>query len=90
MNQSLFEKPLLVLAMDTSTDMLACAVAHWTPDADGLGAQVEVLASGDHLCRRQSQNIYVLPHLYPNYLPPKYMLLYISDITKSSSFYIIF
>ena len=54
MNQSLFEKPLLVLAMDTSTDMLACAVAHWTPDADGLGAQVEVLASGDHLCRRQT------------------------------------
>ena len=54
MNQSLFEKPLLVLAMDTSTDMLACAVAHWMPDADGLGAQVEVLASGDHLCRRQT------------------------------------
>lgn len=54
MDMSLFEKPLLVLAMDTSTDMLACAVAHWTPGEDGLGAEVEVLASGDHLCRRQT------------------------------------
>ncbi len=54
MDMSLFEKPLLVLAMDTSTDMLACAVAHWTPGEDGLGAEVKVLASGDHLCRRQT------------------------------------
>lgn len=47
-------EPLLVLAMDTSTDMLACAVAHWTPSADDLTVDVEVLASGDHLCRRQT------------------------------------
>ncbi len=47
-------EPLLVLAMDTSTDMLACAVAHWTPSEDGLSAHIEVLASGDHLCRRQT------------------------------------
>lgn len=42
----------IVLALDTSTDMLACAVARWTPRAQG--ADVEVLASGDHLCRRQA------------------------------------
>lgn len=84
-------KPQLVLAIDTSTDMLACAVARVTPagEADcgdgsgdgssdgcpsssgdgcgrrsgraralGLGADapatVELLATGDHLCRRQS------------------------------------
>ncbi|MDO5107459.1 MAG: tRNA (adenosine(37)-N6)-threonylcarbamoyltransferase complex transferase subunit TsaD [Coriobacteriaceae bacterium] len=42
-----------VLALDTSTDMLACAVAAWTPREDGT-ADVRVLAAGDHLCRRQS------------------------------------
>ncbi|MBP3893236.1 MAG: tRNA (adenosine(37)-N6)-threonylcarbamoyltransferase complex transferase subunit TsaD [Atopobiaceae bacterium] len=42
----------IVLALDTSTDMLCCAVAQWTP-RDG-GADVTVLASGDHLCRRQT------------------------------------
>lgn len=38
-----------VLALDTSTDMLACAVGR-------IGAQgtVELLASRDHLCRRQA------------------------------------
>ena len=46
------EKPLIVLALDTSTDMLACAVAEWTP-RDGR-ADVRVLAAGDHLCRRMS------------------------------------
>ncbi|MBR2683428.1 MAG: tRNA (adenosine(37)-N6)-threonylcarbamoyltransferase complex transferase subunit TsaD [Atopobiaceae bacterium] len=46
--------PLLVLAMDTSTDMLACAVAKWTMGEDDLTATVEVLASGDHLCRRRT------------------------------------
>ena len=46
-------KPLLTLAFDTSTDMLACAVAEWSP-RDGAPADVRVLASGDHLCRRQS------------------------------------
>lgn len=45
---------LLVLAIDTSTDMLACAVASWWCVDEALPAQVEVLASGDHLCRRQS------------------------------------
>ena len=38
----------IVLAVDTSTDMLACAVARV---ADGA---VEVLASADHLCRRKA------------------------------------
>ncbi len=42
-----------VLAFDTSTDMLACAVAQWTP-LKGGSANVRMLASGDHLCRRQS------------------------------------
>ena len=45
-------KPLIVLALDTSTDMLACAVAEWTP-RNGA-ADVCVLAAGDHLCRRMS------------------------------------
>ena len=44
--------PLIVLALDTSTDMLCCTVAEWTP-RDG-GADVRVLAGGDHLCRRQT------------------------------------
>ena len=46
----------LVAACDTSTDMLACAVARWTP-ASGVGAgspEVELLASGDHMCRRHA------------------------------------
>ncbi|MGN0076783.1 MAG: tRNA (adenosine(37)-N6)-threonylcarbamoyltransferase complex dimerization subunit type 1 TsaB, partial [Parafannyhessea sp.] len=44
---------LTVLALDTSTDMLACAVAHvGADDADGAG--VTVLAAGDHLCRRHA------------------------------------
>lgn len=47
-------KSLLVLAMDTSTDMLACSVGRWSVSDDGLGAAVEVLAGGDHLCRRQT------------------------------------
>ena len=37
-----------ILAVDTSTDMLACAVGHM--DEQG----VEVLATGDHLCRRHA------------------------------------
>ena len=58
----------VVLAVDTSTDMLACTVARLTRHdvvADGAGAadgaaaadggfDVEVLASTDHLCRRQA------------------------------------
>ena len=39
---------MIVLALDTSTDMLACAVARV---ADG---SVDVLASADHLCRRKA------------------------------------
>ena len=46
-----------VLAIDTSTDMLACAVGRLCA-ADGEGASgacgLEVLACGDHLCRRQA------------------------------------
>ena len=60
----------VVLAVDTSTDMLACTVARLTrrDDVAGVGAagaadsaaavdggfDVEVLASTDHLCRRQA------------------------------------
>ena len=43
----------IVLALDTSTDMLCCSVAQWTPQADGT-ASVQVLAGEDHLCRRQT------------------------------------
>ena len=46
------------MAVDTSTDMLACSVAWWTPevffDDTPSRACVEVLASRDHLCRRQA------------------------------------
>ena len=48
----------LIVALDTSTDMLACAVAWWTPEVffDGTPsrADVEVLASRDHMCRRHA------------------------------------
>lgn len=44
---------LTVLAVDTSTDMLACAVARIAAQADGAHG-VDVLASGDHLCRRHA------------------------------------
>jgi len=47
------ETPRIVLALDTSTDMLACSVARWTSRADG-NADVRILAGGDHLCRRQT------------------------------------
>lgn len=47
-------EPQLVLAVDTSTDMLACAVARWAPGTGAVPAAVEVLASGDHLCRRRA------------------------------------
>ncbi|MCI1666256.1 MAG: tRNA (adenosine(37)-N6)-threonylcarbamoyltransferase complex transferase subunit TsaD [Atopobiaceae bacterium] len=46
------EDGYLVLAIDTSTDMLAVAVGRWVL-RDG-GADVSVLASGDHLCRRRA------------------------------------
>ena len=46
------KRPRLVLAVDTSTDMLACAAAEL---AAGMpGADVRVLASGDRLCRRHA------------------------------------
>ena len=48
----------LIVAVDTSTDMLACTAAWWTPEVffDGRPsrASVEVLASRDHLCRRHA------------------------------------
>lgn len=48
----------LIVAIDTSTDMLACAAAWWTPevflDDRPSRAAIEVLASRDHLCRRQA------------------------------------
>ena len=42
----------LVAAVDTSTDMLAVAVARLTAGEEGLSA--ELLATGDHLCRRHA------------------------------------
>ena len=65
-----------VLALDTSTDMLACAVAAWTPREGGT-ADVRVLAAGDHLCRRQSNVELVstaldaLSHAMEGYCTPK-------------------
>ncbi len=48
----------LIVAIDTSTDMLACTAAWWIPevffDDTPSRACVEVLASRDHLCRRQA------------------------------------
>lgn len=48
----------LIVALDTSTDMLACSVAWWTPevffDDTPTRACIEVLASRDHLCRRRA------------------------------------
>lgn len=48
----------LIVAIDTSTDMLSCAVAWWTPevffDDRPSRASVEVLSSHDHLCRRRA------------------------------------
>lgn len=48
----------LIVAIDTSTDMLACTAAWWIPevffDDTPSRACVEVLASRDHLCRRHA------------------------------------
>ena len=44
--------PVTVLALDTSDDMLCCAVARLSGLA--AGASVEVLAAADHPCRRRS------------------------------------
>ena len=43
----------LVAACDTSTDMLVCALGWWAPSESGA-ARVELLASGDHMCRRRA------------------------------------
>ena len=43
---------MLVVALDTSTDMLACACAEWTATPDGGG--VELLSRQDHMCRRHA------------------------------------
>ncbi len=44
----------LIVAVDTSTDMLACAVAEVVATSQDAPSSVRVLACGDHLCRRQS------------------------------------
>ena len=44
---------MLILAIDTSTDMLCCAAGEWTPVAGGT-PDVRILASGDHPARRRS------------------------------------
>ena len=48
------EGAYVILALDTSTDALCCAVAEWLPHEDGAGADVRMLASGDRMCRRQA------------------------------------
>ncbi|OUP06917.1 multifunctional tRNA N6-adenosine(37)-N6- threonylcarbamoyltransferase complex dimerization subunit type 1 TsaB/ribosomal protein alanine acetyltransferase/tRNA (adenosine(37)-N6)-threonylcarbamoyltransferase complex transferase subunit TsaD [Collinsella sp. An2] len=47
---------MLAVAIDTSTDMLACAVGRMNGPDGGAAchAAVELLASGDHLCRRHA------------------------------------
>ena len=42
----------VVLALDTSTDMLCCSVATWVPQGGPL--DVRILAGGDHPCRRRT------------------------------------
>lgn len=44
----------LVAALDTSTDMLACAVAYWDDGGNGEGASIELASTGDKLCRRHA------------------------------------
>ena len=44
----------LVVAIDTSTDMLACAVARVTDAAGDERMTIDVLATGDHMCRRRA------------------------------------
>lgn len=43
---------MLVVALDTSTDMLACACAEWSEASGGPG--VELLSQRDHMCRRHA------------------------------------
>lgn len=43
-----------IVAVDTSTDMLACAVGRLAVDADGRPAGLEVLGSADEPCRRHA------------------------------------
>ncbi len=40
----------VILAVDTSTDMLACAVGSWNVEK----GETRLLAAGDHLCRRRA------------------------------------
>lgn len=47
----------VILALDTSTDMLACAVARVTSASaqdNAATTAIDVLATGDHLCRRRA------------------------------------
>ena len=46
----------LIASIDTSTDMLACAIARIDEDAFARGdaSSLEILASRDHLCRRRA------------------------------------
>ena len=44
--------PRIVLAMDTSTDVLCCAVARVV--GEGTAASLELLAEADHACRRRT------------------------------------
>lgn len=43
-----------VLALDTSTDMLACAIGSVTASTADLRPTVQVAAAGDHRCRRRA------------------------------------
>ena len=42
-----------VLAVDTSTDMLACAVVAYDPTQEGV-KKIKLLGCSDHKCRRQA------------------------------------
>ena len=46
------EKTMRVLALDTSSDMLCCAVGEWQHDGDTY--VLNLLAERDHLCRRHA------------------------------------
>jgi len=46
----------LALALDTSSDMLCCAVGR----TDAMGEAIELLATGDHMCRRHANEELVL------------------------------
>ncbi len=49
-----------IIAVDTSTDMLACALGRVTPGEDGTPGSLEIVAHADRICRRQA-NVSLVP-----------------------------